>query len=150
MAAEVAQGCPAGAMYGQSLSLALAAYLAGQYSVKKPNRTPPRQLSAAQAQRVVGYIHANLHCNMHLSDLADLVQLSPRQFFRTFSNSFGTTPHQYIMNKRVAEAKGLLSQGQSLVEVAALLGFASQSHFCGVFRRATGLSPGRFRQEHSG
>jgi AraC family transcriptional regulator len=35
MAAEVAQGCPAGALYGHALSLALATYLARTFSVKR-------------------------------------------------------------------------------------------------------------------
>jgi AraC-like DNA-binding protein len=50
------------------------------------------------------------------------------------------------MKQRVARAKELISKGQPLVEIAAELGFASQSHFSGVFRKVTGVSPGRFRQ----
>jgi AraC family transcriptional regulator len=146
MASEVAQGCPSGALYGQSLSLALAAYLAGRFTVKRPETRPLRQFSAAEARRVEEYIHANLDCQLTLFDLANLVQLSPRQFFRIFSSTFGTTPHKYIMSQRVARAKELISKGQLLVEVAAMLGFASQSHFSGAFRRFTGMSPGRFRQ----
>jgi hypothetical protein len=53
-----------------------------------------------------------------------------------------------VMNERVARAKELLLRGQLLVEIAAVLGFANQSHFRGVFRKATGMSPGRFRREH--
>ena len=36
MASEVAQGCPAGALYGQALSLALVAYLERKFAVKRP------------------------------------------------------------------------------------------------------------------
>jgi AraC family transcriptional regulator len=35
MAAEIAQGCPAGALYGHALSLALATYLDRRFSVKR-------------------------------------------------------------------------------------------------------------------
>jgi AraC family transcriptional regulator len=148
MASEVAQGCPSGALYGQSLSLALAAYVAGRFSVKRPETRPLRQFSAAEGRLVEEYIHANLDCQVTLFDLANLVQLSPRQFFRIFSNTFTTTPHKYIMNHRVVRAKELISKGQLLVEVAAALGFASQSHFSGAFRKSTGTSPGRFRQDY--
>jgi AraC-like DNA-binding protein len=51
------------------------------------------------------------------------------------------------MKERVARGKELLSAGLSLVEIAHTLGFASQSHFSDVFRKTTGASPGRFRQE---
>jgi AraC-like DNA-binding protein len=104
-------------------------------------------LSDAQARRLVDHIHANLDCELSLFDLSKLVHCSPRQFVRLFSNTFGKTPHQYIINERVARAKDLLLQGRLLVEIATTLGFSSQSHFSGTFRKATGMSPGRFRRQ---
>ncbi len=78
MALEVEQSCPAGALYGQSLSLALAAYLAGRFSSSPPETKPVRRLSRLQSQRVVDYVRANLDRELSLFDLAALVQLSPR------------------------------------------------------------------------
>jgi hypothetical protein len=46
-----------------------------------------------------------------------------------------------------AKAALLRAGGCLLVEIASVLGFASQSHFSGVFRKVTGMSPGRFRQD---
>jgi AraC family transcriptional regulator len=111
MASEVEQGCPAGALYGQSLSLSLATYLAGRFSVKRAVGKPFKQFSETQAHLMMDYIHANLDCKLNLFDLANLVQLRPRQFFRIFSNTFDTTPHRYVMNERVAQAKELLLSG---------------------------------------
>ena len=48
-----------------------------------------------EARRVMDYIHANIDRELSIFDLAKLVQLSPRQFIRIFSNTFGTTPHRY-------------------------------------------------------
>jgi AraC family transcriptional regulator len=107
-----------------------------------------QQFSNAQVRRLTDYIQANLDCALNASDLANLVQLRPRQFSRMFSSTFGTTPHRYIMRERVARAKNLLSKGRPLVEIACDLGFASQSHFSCTFHKAIGVSPGRFRQEH--
>ena len=106
-----------------------------------------RRFSQEHIRRVADYIRANLDEQLTLGDLACLVDLSPRQFFRIFSITFGTTPHRYIVNERVALAKELIFRGQMLVEIASVLGFASQSHFSGVFRKVTGMSPGRFRQD---
>jgi AraC family transcriptional regulator len=148
MASEVAQGCPAGSLYGQSLSLALASYLAFRFSVRRrKSRNPLRLFADSETRRVAEYIQANLDGELSLLDPAKLVQLSPRQFLRTFSNTFGMTPHRYIVNERVAQAKELIAKGRLLVDIAAKLGFANQSHFTGVFRKVTGMSPGRFRQE---
>lgn len=50
MAAEVAQGCPAGALYGHALSLALATYLDRKYSVKwRPRKTTPWRVAGAKS-----------------------------------------------------------------------------------------------------
>jgi AraC family transcriptional regulator len=148
MAAEVAEGCPAGKLYGQSLSLTLAAYLEGRFSANKVERKRvERRFSHPQVQRLVDYIRANLGKDLNLIQLANLVEMSPRQFFRLFANTFECTPHRYVMKERVARGKELLSAGLSLVEIAHTLGFASQSHFSDVFRKTTGASPGRFRQE---
>ena len=147
MASEVAEGCPNGPLYGESLSLALASYLSGRFSVKGREGKPLRKFSEVEALRVMDYIHANLQRALNIFELAELIQLSPRQFIRIFSNTFGTTPHRYIINKRVALAKELIAKGRLLVEIAVKLGFASQSHFSGVFRKVTGMSPGQFRQD---
>ena len=147
MASEVAERCPNGPLYGKSLSLALATYLSGRFSVKRHEGKPLRKFSEVEARRVMDYIHANLDRALNIFDLAELIQLSPRQFIRIFSNTFGTTPHRYIINKRVTLAKELIAKGRLLVEIAVKLGFASQSHFSGVFRKVTGMSPGQFRQD---
>jgi len=144
MASDVAQGCPVGALYGQSLSLALASYVAGRFSVKSTEPRPLRRFSEREARRVAAYIDANLDGALNILELSNLVQLSPRQYVRIFSNTFGTTPHRYVMNKRVGRAKELISKGRSLAEVSAALGFASQSHLSFAFRQSTGMSPRQF------
>jgi AraC family transcriptional regulator len=151
MAAEVAEGCSAGKLYGQSLSLTLAAYLEGRFSADTvlDRKHIERRFSGRQIRRLVEYIRANLSEDLNLFQLANLVDISPRQFFRLFSNTFGSTPHRYLMNEKVARAKELLGAGLLLVEIAATLGFANQSHFTHVFRKATGMSPGRFRQAYA-
>ena len=60
----------------------------------------------------------------------------------------GVTPHQYVMRERVGEAKRLLAKGHmSVAEVALTVGFASQSHFTDLFRRAVGTTPKRYQQD---
>jgi AraC family transcriptional regulator len=151
MAAEVAEGCPAGNLYGESLSLSLAAYLEGRFAANKIERKEvQREFSEPQVRQLRDYIGANLACTLDLLQLADLVDMSPRHFFRVFANTFASTPHRYVTKERVVRAKALLSAGLSLAEIAQTLGFASQSHFGDVFRKVTGVSPGRFRQQYYG
>jgi AraC family transcriptional regulator len=152
MRTEVEAACPAGSLYGESLSLALAAYLLGRYSAKASSAgVAERRFSNVQTHRVLDYVHAHLGSDFSLVDLARVVELSPRHFSRLFRNSLGTTPYQYVVSERVTQAKALLGKrALSIVEIAEGLGFANQSHFSDVFRKATGVPPRRYREEHCG
>lgn len=150
MRAEVEAGCQNGPLYGQSLSLALATHLLDRYSASRLGPVAvQRGFSKVQLRRVLEYIHAHLGTNIDLIGLSSAVQLSPRQFSRLFRDTFGMPPHRYIMRERIQQAVALLAGNRlSIVEIALLLGFANQSHFTDVFRRATGIPPMRFRREH--
>jgi AraC family transcriptional regulator len=149
MEAEIEAGCPAGRLYGESLSLALAAYVSGRYSTALLNARPPKGgLSRRQLERVLDYVHANLGSDLSLTELAAVARLSPQYSTDAFRNSVGVTPHQYVMRERVGEAKCLLAKGRmSVAEVALTVGFASQSHFTDLFRRAVGTTPKRYQQD---
>jgi AraC family transcriptional regulator len=150
MRAEIEAGCPAGRFYGESLSLAMAAYLSGRYSATGQKTNKLRStLSALQLQRVRDYIHAHLSSDLGLTALAGEVQLSPYHFAHLFKNTVGMPPHHYVICERVNESQKLLAtRRMSVIEVAMTLGFASQSHFTEVFRKATGTTPKHYQQEH--
>jgi AraC family transcriptional regulator len=148
MEAEARAGCPAGPLCGESLSLALGAYVAGRYSVGAPRARPqPGRLSAQQLAVVQEYIRTNLGSRLSLSELAGVVQLSPHHFSLLFRNSVGAAPHQYVLGERIRAAGKLLAGSRTAIaRLAQMLGFASQSHFTEAFRRATGPTPKRYRE----
>jgi AraC-like DNA-binding protein len=119
----------------------------------QPRRSaPPAQggLPAFKRRRVVEFIEAHLDRPINLARLAAVVHLSPFHFHRQFKRATGSTPHQYIVQKRIERAKALLSDSQlPLVEVAAQAGFANQSHFGSTFRKATSMTPRGFRNATS-
>ena len=55
------------------------------------------------------------------------------------------TPHQFLVSMRIAEARRLLAAGLAPAEVAAMTGFADQSHLTRRFRSRIGFTPGRYR-----
>ena len=91
------------------------------------------------------YLEAHYTEAVSLEHLAALVQRHPRHLIEVFRRAYGVPPHTYLLQRRVCEAKRRLMQGQALAEVALELGFYDQAHFNGVFRRFTGVTPGRFR-----
>lgn len=106
-------------------------------------------LSSVNQRRVIDFIEANLSGQFTLSDLAALAHLSDFHFARMFKTSFGCTPHQYVLSRRVELAKQLLSgPTKSLVDVALLCGFSSQQHLSQQFKKRVGITPAAFRREH--
>ena len=79
-----------------------------------------------------------------LNELARVAGLSRFELVRRFGQQNGVTPHAFQTNLRVDHARGLLAAGMAPAEVAAACGFADQPHLTRVFKRAVGVSPGRY------
>lgn len=148
---ELAQGCPCGRMFGESLATALVLRMATQYSVF-PTEIPQYRggLPPARLNRVIDYIHAHLLDDTSLSQLAVLADLSPHHFATLFRKTVGVSPHRYVTLQRIEAAKRLLTaERPSLAEIAHCVGFRSQAHFSTAFRQVTGTSPGTYRTAFS-
>lgn len=147
---EIQAGCPAGRLYAESLSLALASYIASRFAVQaSDSRRDNGQLSKHQLRRLIEFIHGRLESELSLIELASVIRLSPRHFARLFKNAFGVSPHRYVMRERVQRAKWLLAEQKTPIsEIALSLGFGNQSYFTQIFHRTTGITPRRYQREH--
>jgi AraC family transcriptional regulator len=145
---EINTNSPSGTLYTDSLAFSLLARVIGLASrPSRPLFATRSALGPRQRQRVSDYIDAHLERKIGLQDLANHLGYSRGHFLRMFRNATGTTPHQYLSDRRVERAKALLSEGDmSLSEVALACGFSSQSHLATEFRRRVGTSPGRYRR----
>jgi AraC-like DNA-binding protein len=107
-----------------------------------PSRTVP-------VERVRRYIEAHLTERLTLADLAIEAGLSRHYFSRLFRDVTGEAPMHYLMSRRIEHARRMLSDRRhSVCEIATLLHFADQSHFCRSFRRRTGVSPLQYSRAH--
>lgn len=65
---------------------------------------------------------------------------------RGFRRTHGTTPHRFLVMRRLAIARDLIRDpDSSLADVAAATRFSDQAHFTRSFRSAYGLTPGAWR-----
>ena len=108
------------------------------------NRSGKEYETIAAAQK---FIEENYRFPIHLRDIAQSVHLSEIYFHRIFTEAIGISPHQYLINCRIAAAKQLLLDTEnSLSYVAETLGFGCQQYFNKVFKKETGMTPSQYRK----
>lgn len=71
--------------------------------------------------------------------------MSREGYSRAFRRRYGMPPQAFGIVSRLNRARGLLRSGMPPAEVAAIAGFADQSHLGRCFRRIFGVSPARYR-----
>jgi AraC family transcriptional regulator len=134
-------------LYVESLTNALAVHLLRSYSAIQPCADQyDGGLSDHQLLQVANYVHDCLDRDINLSDLAGLLGISKFHFSRHFKQATGLTPHQYVLQQRLEQAKHLLKKTKlPVMEIAMLCGFSNHSHLGKVIRQHTGLSPKAYR-----
>lgn len=133
-------------LFVEGASAMLAAHLVSKYSNIAQRRASPSQaLSYDKLNRVLDLVDDRWADDIGLDELAAEACLSPFHFARLFQKATGLSPHRYVTERRVREAKAKLAEGRlSLVEIALQSGFGSQGNFNRIFRKHTGLTPGQF------
>ena len=64
-----------------------------------------------------------------------------------FTQNFGVSPKQYLIDMRIKLAKQLLLEDEKLIsDIAESCGFGSVYHFSRTFKQATGMSPTEYRR----
>ncbi len=83
-----------------------------------------------------------------VNEVAVFCNLSEFHFFRSFRQAFGTTPYQYLLNKRLELSSGLLQKGDlPVTQVALECNFPDIYTFSKAFKRRFGISPSQFGKQ---
>ncbi|WP_317112202.1 AraC family transcriptional regulator [Chroococcidiopsis sp. SAG 2025] len=144
---EVKSGGMMGRLYVESLSQALIIHLLRHYSEDATIIAPEnRSLTHIQLQQAIDYIHTHLSRDLSLAELANVVNITPTYFANLFKQAIGISPHQYVIQQRVEQAKVMLSKTDlAIADIALQVGFSSQSHLTQQFKRITGMTPKQVR-----
>jgi AraC-like DNA-binding protein len=108
-----------------------------------------REEISSLVQQCVEYVYDHLEEKLSLVEMAAKFSISREHLTRSFTKQLGISYHQFVMGARIDYAKQLMldDPGLTLVEIALLAGFSTQSHFSNIFRGLTGCSPTQYRQK---
>ncbi|WP_423820561.1 AraC family transcriptional regulator [Salinisphaera sp. SPP-AMP-43] len=136
-------------LFVDSVRFIVGAHVARQYSGIEMARASKRVgLAPWQARRAQEMIDASLAGDVTIEQLARECGISPGHFLRGFRKTTGTTPHQWLIRRRIDRAQVMLSTTtRPISEIAANCGFADQSHLTRVFSRYVGISPAAWRRQ---
>jgi AraC family transcriptional regulator len=144
---EKRQGFQSGAFFLDSIAAALASHLTRCYSADVPViRNSVGGMAPSALRRCIALMEARLDGDLRLDELAREAGLSTSHFIRSFRESTGKTPYQFLLDRRVQRAQTLMRDPRtSLMEIARSSGFANQHHMARIFRSVTGITPSSYR-----
>ena len=108
--------------------------------------SPVNTLEANDIEKINGYILKNIHRKIYTKELAEEIGLSESYFRLIFNQSFAYSPNDYVMKKRIEEAKHLLYKGRNIIDISFELGFSSSQYFANTFKKLTGFRPKDYRK----
>jgi AraC family transcriptional regulator len=146
--AEADSATPSGRLFSDSLIQTLTLHLLTNYGTsRRLVRSVSGGLSGYRLRHVKEFIDEHLEDDLSLAELSAAAGLSQFHFARAFRTSTGSTPQQFVMQRRIERAKELLSKNDlPIVEVSLRTGFKNQSHFTSLFRKFTRLTPKVWRE----
>ncbi|MCF3642311.1 AraC family transcriptional regulator [Rhizobium sp. TRM95111] len=104
----------------------------------------PGKAAPDAVARACAFLRENLERTVHSEELEAETGLDRFALARQFRRVVGTSPHRYLVMRRLERAKTMMRDGAALAETAAATGFADQAHFSRHFKATFGMTPGRW------
>ncbi|MDC1105090.1 AraC family transcriptional regulator [Prolixibacteraceae bacterium] len=104
-----------------------------------------------QIDTVIGlrnYISNNFSEKLNLNLFSRVRLVSKYHLLRLFKRYYGQTPNQYLIDKRVEEAKLCIQNGLSVSDSCYAVGFESLSSFSSLFKKKTGITPRAYQKSN--
>ena len=96
---------------------------------------------------IIEYIKNNLTGDLRLKALADKFYISQPYINMIFKKSFGITPNNYIVYRRILKAQECLQQGQNVNKACELSGYENNSSFIRTFKNLIGCTPKKYQEK---
>ncbi|MFB9887895.1 helix-turn-helix domain-containing protein [Balneatrix alpica] len=94
------------------------------------------------------YIADHFQAELSLSAIAQCSNMSLYHFLRTFKDTYGETPKEFLIRLRVEQAKRMLiTENFSVSEVCEYVGYTSLGSFSSLFLKKVGMTPTLYRRK---
>ncbi len=90
------------------------------------------------------YLTENAMRPVRSGELEAITGLDRYALSRHFRAAFSTSPHRFLVMRRLQRARRMITAGEPLAQIAVEAGFIDQSHFNRQFKKAFGMTPGRW------
>ncbi len=102
-----------------------------------------------EQSRLVSDLQRQWNRPFNLEELARRHGMSTSTLYRRFVRTFGQSPLDFLLDLRIANARGLLrATGDPIGEIAAATGFTDGNYFSRCFKQRTGQTPGEYRKRN--
>lgn len=93
------------------------------------------------------YINEHYAEDISLQKLSDLTYLNKYYIVHVFKKYKGLSPINYLIERRIEEAKNLLeTTNYSVSKISDIIGFSSQSYFSQTFKKEMDMTPNQYRK----
>lgn len=107
---------------------------------------PDPQAAPAEIKKMCAYMQENYAEKISLEDVTQHVGFSKFYGGRLFKQHMGMTIIEYLIDVRLTHAKELLAQGEfSIKQISFMVGYQDPNYFTWSFKKATGISPVKYR-----
>ena len=104
---------------------------------------------AEAVEKAMIYISEHFTEDIPVSRVAAVAGMSESHFIRVFKQETGYTPHEYIINRRMASARYLLRYSSlSIKKICFNTGFSCESVFCNAFKKQHQMTPKQYRESN--
>lgn len=98
---------------------------------------------------IENYLNIHFRENITLDKLSELTFLNKYYLSHEFKKYSGVSPIEYLLTKRLKEARKLLSTTDlSISQISNIVGFGTSSYFSQYFKKEIGVSPSQYRQKN--
>ena len=116
----------------------------GQYFLQNADDFAVYGKSNACVSKAIEYISEHISQDLSLDTIASALFVNKFYFAHLFKQTTNTSPHRYVLKKRLILSKQLIEQGYNVTDVYSQCGFSDYTHFFRAFKSEFGITPKQF------